>query len=764
MKFKQHVALVVFVSFAFVGFVEPLTGFVRTFAAPAISSPPVPASPAGGFLIFVNSTGDGTNLVGAPNCDADLGTPGEQCTLRAAIQVANLSPGDDGIEFSIPATEPSCDALGNCVINLTGPLPDVSSGMEIFGPGADKLTVRRNSSNPYRVFNVSAPGVVVAISGMTISNGHAFRSEGGGINNASTGTVNITNCVLTGNIGQDGGGVGNFLDGIVNITSCNINDNEGDTGGGVGNRTNGTINITNTTISGNVAGDVGGGIHNRSGTVGVTNSAISENEADAGAGISNPNSGTVNIIDTTISDNTAQDEGGGVSNFSTGTVNVIRSTISDNDARDGGGVENHNSGTVNVTNSTISGNSTFRGRAGGIGNFGAGTVRVTNSTISSNQAIDGSGGGIFHNSTGLVTVKSSLIALNISDLGPDAFGSFNSQGFNLVGKIDGAAGFNTVTDKKGTIAAPLDPKLNPAGLQDNGGPTKTIALLCGSPAIDNGSSAGLTGNLTTDQRSSGFPRSSDDPAIPNASAGDGADTGAYELQQICSEPAPIIVVASAILINESCPPANGAIDPGERVTVYVQLINSGNASTSNLVATLQSSGGVVAPSDSQNFGAVAQGATAGRDFAFTADPALICGATLTATLHLQDGTTDLGNVIFSFTLGVNNAGTFVCTSPCGGVRLVVRSVLSRTSSTTVQASITIENIGTLPANITTLTTAKLGDTNGVVLPQPLGNIAPGGSTTAVVSFNNSTGGALMMTVGGTYNAGSFNSSRRVTVP
>ena len=68
-----------------------------------------------GVLIFVNSTGDGGNMVGAPNCDADVVTLGEQCTLRAAIQAANLSPGDDGIEFAIPPNDPNC-AGGSCTI------------------------------------------------------------------------------------------------------------------------------------------------------------------------------------------------------------------------------------------------------------------------------------------------------------------------------------------------------------------------------------------------------------------------------------------------------------------------------------------------------------------------------------------------------------------------------------------------------------------------------------------------------------------------
>ncbi len=128
------------------------------------------------------------------------------------------------------------------------------------------------------------------------------------------------------------------------------------------------------------------------------------------------------------------------------------------------------------------------------------------------------------------TLKSSIVALNSSTTSPDVAGNVTSNGFNLIGKTDGSTGFTATTDRTGTSAAPLDPKLDPNGLQSNGGLTTTIALLLGSPAIDKGTSAGLTGNLTTDQRGSGFPRSFDDTAVANAAGGDGTDIGAFELQ------------------------------------------------------------------------------------------------------------------------------------------------------------------------------------------------------------------------------------------
>jgi large repetitive protein len=103
---------------------------------------------------------------------------------------------------------------------------------------------------------------------------------------------------------------------------------------------------------------------------------------------------------------------------------------------------------------------------------------------------------------------------------PDAKGNFSSSGYNLIGKKDGSTGFtNGVNqDQVGTIAAPIDPLLGP--LSWNGGLTQTHSLLLGSPAMDKGFSA-----LASDQR--GAARY-DDPAVANATGGDGSDIGSYE--------------------------------------------------------------------------------------------------------------------------------------------------------------------------------------------------------------------------------------------
>lgn len=119
--------------------------------------------------------------------------------------------------------------------------------------------------------------------------------------------------------------------------------------------------------------------------------------------------------------------------------------------------------------------------------------------------------------------------------------------------------------------------------------------------------------------------------------------------------APAIVSAGAVITAQSCSPDNGRLDPDEQVTIEFALQNSGSADASDVTATLLSSGGVTSPSVPQSYGSMtAGGASVSRAFTFTASGA--CGSNLVATLHIQDGATDLGNVVFEFPLGLTAVG------------------------------------------------------------------------------------------------------------
>lgn len=115
-------------------------------------------------------------------------------------------------------------------------------------------------------------------------------------------------------------------------------------------------------------------------------------------------------------------------------------------------------------------------------------------------------------------------------------------------------------------------------------------------------------------------------------------------------PAAQMVAAGSSIQGEGCSPSNGAIDPGETVVVSFCVQNVGQLNTASLVGTLQASGGVTNPDGPKNYGVVtAGGAAVCRTFTFTASGS--CGGTITASLQLQDGATDLGTVTYTFTMG-----------------------------------------------------------------------------------------------------------------
>jgi CSLREA domain-containing protein len=123
---------------------------------------------AQGLLYFVNTNSD-TVVIGA--CQNGLAG----CSLRGAIQTANGHVGADGISIDLPA---------GSTISLTSALPDLTESVDIIGPGANLMTVRRDTGGSYRIFNVTTTGTVV-ISGLTVSNGFApSGGHGGGIANS----------------------------------------------------------------------------------------------------------------------------------------------------------------------------------------------------------------------------------------------------------------------------------------------------------------------------------------------------------------------------------------------------------------------------------------------------------------------------------------------------------------------------------------------------------------------------------------------------
>jgi HYR domain-containing protein len=140
--------------------------------------------------------------------------------------------------------------------------------------------------------------------------------------------------------------------------------------------------------------------------------------------------------------------------------------------------------------------------------------------------------------------------------------------------------------------------------------------------------------------------------------------GIWEIE-VPGQKLPILRSGATTIVAEGCAPGNGAIDPGEDVTVSFAVNNIGAGPTSNLTVTLLPTGGVTNPDGPQNYGAVQPGVPTARNFKFTASGT--CGGTITLTFHLQDGATDFGNVTVDFTLGQLVTGAPVFTENFDGV-------------------------------------------------------------------------------------------------
>ena len=237
------------------------------------------SSPAWAAIITVNSLAD----------DAD-GTDGE-CTLREAITAANTDTasgtatgecatgsGDDQIHFALPGTAP-------WTVNLTGALPTLDSNIKIEGPGADQLTVRRDTGGLYSIFQLDSFNTA-SISGITITNGNSDRG-GGGIQTFG-GDLTVAGSTISGNSAEVDGG------GIFSDTSLPAKQ----------------TTITNSTISGNTAEDDGGGVYNSDGLTEIEFSTITNNTApDQGGGVASDGDEetSTEVLSSIISANTNTD-------------------------------------------------------------------------------------------------------------------------------------------------------------------------------------------------------------------------------------------------------------------------------------------------------------------------------------------------------------------------------------------------------------------------------------------------------------------------
>lgn len=362
--------------------------------------------------------------------------------------------------------------------------------------------------------------------------GSNTTNEGGGMGLFTTGTVQISGSTVSNNKAvagspgpkaeADGGGIYAFGPNGLSIMNSTIVNNSASAeyGTSVGGGFAGygvSVAIVGSTINGNTASLAGGGasIDGRSGaSFIVVNTKITNNTATGNAANTNFQCGggvLVSGIETgqlslsTVSGNSGP-YGGGVCVLSPAGVTFLDDSISNNRVSGvgaaGGGI--YATSPITVTGSTANGNSADQGA----GIFLEGAAAITNVTITGNQPGAGlevvSTGGsttvsfatISGNAVGIQTagprgalsLQGTIVANNSSDCRtPDqlmflAFNLFGSQtcGVSTYGQYPPGSGQYSYGGPGNVFN--VKPMLGP--LQDNGGPTQTMAPLPGSPAID----------------------------------------------------------------------------------------------------------------------------------------------------------------------------------------------------------------------------------------------------------------------------------------
>jgi predicted outer membrane repeat protein len=306
----------------------------------------------------------------------------------------------------------------------------------------------------------------------------AVRDEGGGIRK-QRGTLVMERCTVTGNNAILGGGL-SAADASVNVQ------------------------IRSSTFSANAATTYdGGGMFIYSGVLTLVDSTLAGNSAAYGAGLMLTTTSQGTITGTTFSNNTASADGGGIY-VQASQLTLINSTLSGNSARGFGGGAILYDGSLTLRHSTVAANransdNTGAEHGGGL-ITGAGVMTLDHTIVAGNLRTASTRSDV-----------SAQVALRYSLLGDNTGASLTNNGGNLIG----------------TSSLPINPMLGP--LTDNGGQTKTHALLPGSPAVDAGDQAAVPGVgtvPTADQREAPFTRLYDGSGDSRARL----DIGAFELQ------------------------------------------------------------------------------------------------------------------------------------------------------------------------------------------------------------------------------------------
>ena len=444
------------------------------------------------------------------------------CSLRDAVK---YGPANDVI--AVPA--------GTYHLTLN-PTPELVVSHPLTIVGAPRSPTTITADGAHRVLEI--PDAVasgpVTLRRITVTGGNGEQTGmGGGILNTSGKLLTLDHARVTGNNAD-----------YTNFANTSIGQL-----GGAGIYSDGPLTGTNSTIDHNtmtmhVAGSLnftgGAGVYAQNGAVTLTNTEVRDNTIILSAA----EAGSAEV---------EQNGGGGIFEVGVPSLTLNASTIAGNAVTVSGGDPNPHEnggggiyalfGDVAATNSTLSGNTVHTFSAvvdnGGGGLYSAKAhATLASATVADNTAsgsVD-AGGGIYRYG-GEITPRNTIIARNHGGVGANCLGDVSSQGHNLdSGNTCGLAG----PGDKINVAKPF---VGP--LAQNGGPTRTQALLKGSPAINAGALC-----PKVDQRGHSRPR------------GRACDIGAVEAD------VPNVVTGGTSNVKTKSAKLKGTVNPNGFSTTY----------------------------------------------------------------------------------------------------------------------------------------------------------------------------------------------------
>ncbi len=495
-------------------------------------------------IFTVNQTTDAPDAnIGDGICDSDLGTGGNQCTIRAAIDEANVGVNADTI--AIPA---GTYAIDDDALEVTGGdlkiIGAINGGTILDGTESDSgilfvrdgatviaslLTLQNGSGGCFPVVGCGMGGAITNQGTLTLQ-GSIVRdnrnsANGGGIVNQQVLIVEDST-IENNRAGQVGGAIytaGYDYANSTTIRNTTIRDNLSTGGGGLY-VADANVLLDDVTIQHNAAfgtparNSYGGGLSVKSSSdpfsVTIQNSTFADNYSEASGGAIFTSNVVIisgsefrhnraamrggaifsQLKETTVANslfygNVADYEGGAFFQ-NTSDLSITNSAIFDNQARDGAGITvDQSAGIATLENVTVSGN-VATGSGGGL--LIRNDVTAKYVTIANNSA--GIGSAVALNDNGNFVLGSSIIADHAAAPCDNDDGTFTSVGHNVLESTIGCAVTAASGDQFGANA-----DLEPLG--DNEGGTLTHELGENSVAVEAGDSADCP---SFDQR--GIPR------------------------------------------------------------------------------------------------------------------------------------------------------------------------------------------------------------------------------------------------------------------